>query len=56
MRTTICHKAGCYLPALSGQHYCREHQVLEANWGKRRAVRGKSTAWHHLYALVHEYL
>lgn len=50
MRTTICHKSGCYRPALSGQHYCREHQALEAKWGKRRAVRGKSSAWHHLYA------
>lgn len=50
MRTTICHKAGCYRPALSGEHFCQLHRELEKNWGKRKAVRGKSSAWHHLYA------
>ena len=51
MRTTVCHKGGCYATALPGLHYGAAHRELEASWGKRPAPRrGKSTAWHHLYA------
>ncbi len=51
MKTTVCHKSGCYATALPGRHFCAAHIGLEATWGRRRTpVRKKSTAWHHLYA------
>lgn len=50
MKTTICHKHGCYSTAVEGCHYCRVHIRLEENWGKRPAAKRKaSNSWHVLY-------
>lgn len=49
MKTTLCHKHGCYASAVGGCHYCRAHIKMEQGWGQRRVARGRSTQWHHLY-------
>ena len=50
MKTTICHKNGCYNKALEGKHFCALHISMEKTWGKRPLpARKKSSAWHHLY-------
>ena len=50
MKTTVCHKNGCYETAVEGHCYCTKHMELE-NAARRRkpAVRGKSSSWHRLY-------
>lgn len=51
MRTTVCHKHGCYCTAVEGKHYCMRHINLEERWGKRPAPeRKRSRAWHPLYS------
>lgn len=50
MRTTVCHKNGCYASAMEGHKYCTAHLYLEQEASQRKpAVRGKSSAWHGLY-------
>lgn len=49
MKTTLCHKHGCYASALAGYHYCQTHIKMEQSWGQRRIQRKQSTQWHHLY-------
>lgn len=51
VKTTLCHKHGCFCAALEGKHYCSRHIGLEASWGRRTMPeRKRSRAWHGLYA------
>lgn len=51
MKTTVCHKPGCYSQAVPGKHFCIRHIQMEAQWGKSPSPQRKeSSAWHNLYA------
>lgn len=55
MKTTVCHKNGCYETAVEGHRFCSSHLYLEQEQEARRrnaAMRKKSSAWHGLYNSV----